>query len=284
MPRAKSHRGWCFTLNNPEENEQARISEVLGAESKLQYACGQLEVGENGTRHIQGYVEFKHPRTFKTVQRLLPRAHIEPRKGSPGQARAYCLKEETRAGPQWELGEFVPEAGQGARSDLSLLQQFLDGGGQVSEAYRQFPSVCARYPKFVRTYAQLTTAPRSWKTKVLVYVGPTGCGKTSRAHDEFPNIWTKPPGQWFDGYDRHEHVLFDDFDGGRESGIQYRELLRLTDRYPMLVPVKGDFVQWVPRVIVITTNVEPKQWYPCCAWEPLERRLDEIHRWPHSDS
>ena len=33
---------------------------------------------------------------------------------------------------------------------------------------------------------------RDFKTKVIVYKGPTGCGKTSRAHEEYPTIWTKP--------------------------------------------------------------------------------------------
>ena len=46
----------------------------------------------------------------------------------------------------------------------------------------------------------------------------------------------------------------------------------------MDVPIKG--VQAVgPRVIVITTNVEPRDWYPWEDFAPLERRIDEIRRW-----
>ena len=39
------------------------------------------------------------------------------------------------------------------------------------------------------------------------------------------------------------------------------------------------FKRWVPRVIVITTNVEPRDWYPWEDFAPLERRIDEIRRW-----
>ena len=37
------------------------------------------EIGENGTKHIQGYVEFKNQITFKSLKKQLPTAHIEER-------------------------------------------------------------------------------------------------------------------------------------------------------------------------------------------------------------
>jgi hypothetical protein len=96
---------------------------------------------------------------------------------------------------------------------------------------------------------------------VIVYWGRTGSGKTRAVMDNIPNensIYIHPGGQWFDGYDRHEIVLFDDF-GGSEFKLTY--LLKLLDRYPMRVPVKGGFVSWVPREIYITSNLDPKNWY-----------------------
>lgn len=285
MPSNNKHRGWILTINNPTEDEQ-RIAQVLGGEKNLQYACGELERGENGTLHIQAYVEWKGPRTFQTVHKLFPRAHIEPRGGTASDARDYCLKRgkwanDTTAqrGTEWEVGAFKEAGnGRGARNDLSEVCAFLDAGGGLNDAFKAFPGVCARYMRFVERYALMLAKRREWKTKVIVYKGPTGCGKTSRAHEEYPTIWTKPHGYWFDTYSGEEHVLFDDFDGGRESGIAYRQFLQLTDRYPMLVPVKGGFVQWVPRVLVITTNVEPRDWYPSDPFDAIERRLDEVHR------
>jgi hypothetical protein len=55
--------------------------------------CIGKEVGEKGTPHLQGYIEFKAPRTWQTIKNLLPRAHIEKARGTRKQNIAYCSKE-----------------------------------------------------------------------------------------------------------------------------------------------------------------------------------------------
>lgn len=279
-PKNNKSRGWILTINNPTEDE-CKISEVLGGQAALQFACGQLEVGEGGTRHIQAYVEWKGPRTFNTMHKLFPRAHVEARLGSASAARDYCTKDSTAvAGTRWEVGTFKETGkGRGTRNDLSEVTAFLSNGGTVREAYMAYPALCARYPRFVDRYANYVAAPRTWETKVIVLKGPTGCGKTRKAHEDYPAIWTKPTGNWYDTYDGQPEVLIDDFNG-RDSGIGYTEFLNITDRYPMYTPNKGGFVCWRPKVIVITTNREPRDWYPCNDYAPVERRLTEIHRWP----
>ena len=77
---------WCFTLNNYtnliEKIEQAK-----------RWVIGE-EIGEQGTKHLQGYVEFKTKIRFNTVKNRLPNgAHIEPANGSPEQNYNYCIKE-----------------------------------------------------------------------------------------------------------------------------------------------------------------------------------------------
>ena len=51
---------------------------------------------------------------------------------------------------------------------------------------------------------------------------------------------------WFDGYDGQDTAIFDDF---RASGNRFSYILRLIDRYPMDVPVKGGFVYWNPGTL-----------------------------------
>jgi hypothetical protein len=41
-------------------------------------------------------------------------------------------------------------------------------------------------------------------------------------------------------------------------------LLRLLDRYPVQVPIKGSHTWWLPDRIYITTNILPSLWYK---WE-----------------
>lgn len=286
MPKNNKSRGWILVINNPTEDD-LKISQVLGGQKALQYACGELEVGEGGTRHIQAYIEWTGPRTFQTMHKLFPRAHLEPRLGSSKAARDYALKEGKWANDptsvpdtKWEVGEFKETGnGRGARNDLQEVTEFLQSGGTVRECYLAYPAVCARYPRFVDRFANYVAPPRMWETKVIVYKGPTGCGKTRKAYEEYPTIWNKPVGSWYDTYDGQEYVLLDDFNG-RDSGVEYPEFLRITDRYPLSTPFKGGFVNWRPKVIVITTNREPRDWYPCNDFAPLERRLTEVHRWP----
>jgi len=283
MPKVKQaskSRGWMITINNIADWDglQKRVAE----RKQVRYFCGQLEVGEQSSvRHLQAYVEFNGPVGLAAVRKLFPRCHAEVRRGSPEEAKRYCSKEETRvAGSFFECGE-CPQGGgkQGAREDLVAVRVAIEGGASVSKLYSEFPVTCAKYPKYVDKCLMLFSARRSWKTEVRVFRGPTGCGKTQLAHELYPDIWVKPDGQWFDGYDRHPHVLIDDFDGGRSCGISYRFLLRLLDRYRLQVPIKGGFKEWVPKVIIITTNVEPRGWYPWEDFAPLERRIDECRTW-----
>ena len=266
------------TLNNP--GGDVKVEAVLRACADVRYACGQREVGGvNGTEHDQFYVEFSTTYTLSAVRGLLPRAHWEVRRGTKREARDYCRKEETRVpDTQWEIGVWVNNRGgrQGAREDLCGYPATTSGGEDGRRNLRGVPQIAARYPRFVDRAADYATPERTWKTEVKVFKGPTGCGKTRLAHELYPGIWTKPAGVWFDSYDRHPHVLIDDFAGGRDCGISFRDLLRFLDRYPMDVPIKG--VQAVgPRVIVITTNVEPRDWYPgrtSRLWSDVLTRLD----------
>jgi len=83
---------WLFTLNNPTGPLE------LESIDDLQYGVYQEEIGENGTRHFQGYLIFsvrKRLTQLKAIQQL-SRAHFEARRGTSKQARDYCMKEETR--------------------------------------------------------------------------------------------------------------------------------------------------------------------------------------------
>ena len=61
---------------------------------------------------------------------------------------------------------------------------------------------------------------------------------------------------WFDGYDGHDTAIFDDF---RASVNRFAYILRVLDRYPMDVPVKGGFVNWNPKYIVFTCPRPPSE-------------------------
>jgi len=52
-------------------------------------------------------------------------------------------------------------------------------------------------------------------------------------------------------------VVFDEYHGA----CNYRTLLRLCDRTPCQVPVKGGFANWRPEFIIFTSSTPPDNWY-----------------------
>lgn len=83
-------RAYCITINNYEVNIFDTLTQLFC--KNVQFIFGK-EIGENGTKHIQGYVKFKNARSFKSMKKLLPRAHIEKAKGNIKQNFVYCSKE-----------------------------------------------------------------------------------------------------------------------------------------------------------------------------------------------
>lgn len=120
--------------------------------------------------------------------------------------------------------------------------------------------------------------PIGIEREVIVFWGRTGSGKSRRAWDEAgENAYPKDPrSKFWDGYRDHEHVVFDEFRGG----IDISHILRWFDRYPVVVEVKGSSVVLRAKKIWITSNLDPRDWYPMIDDETkqaLLRRLTITH-------
>lgn len=97
---------------------------------------------------------------------------------------------------------------------------------------------------------------------ITLHYGPPGCGKTRWIYDNWDDWWQPMVGtyKWFDGYDGHERVLFDDFAGAR-SEAKLTSWLQLLDRYPVRVQQKGSSTWFNPKEIIITSNFKPHEWW-----------------------
>lgn len=67
----------------------------------------------------------------------------------------------------------------------------------------------------------------------------------------------KTIGDWWDRYANHQAITINDFYGW----IKYDELLKISDRYPYKVAVKGSFSNFLAEWIFITSNILPEDWY-----------------------
>ena len=261
MPRVRSKR-WCFTLNNPSLEEKESIQKILGDLRE----CSEVSIkgvdityliyGEEQvtTLHYQGYLELKSKTSMSTLKRFLKRAHWEKAKGTSKQASEYCKKD----GQFEEAGTMLP--GQGARTDLMEIKAQIEEGVDEKEIASNFFSRWVVYRRSFQAYAALIGNKRGWQTRTHVYWGKTGTGKTRFVWDQVmdSSVWTPGDYKWFDGYSGQDIVIIDDFRGE----YQLQMLLKLLDRYPMQVPVKGGFTEWAPKKVYITSNINPNEWYP----------------------
>lgn len=276
MPSQSKH--WCFTLNNYNDAHVTQL-ENLGASSEVAYLVFGREIGENETPHLQGFVSFAKKKVFNSARRLLSeQAHLEVARGTPEQASTYCKKE----GDFQEFG--VLPGGRGSRTDLASVVEEIKKGASYREVTENHPSAVVRYGSgLLRLKQHFRPTPRNAPPEILVLWGPTGSGKTRRVW-EFAQpeaLWVHPGDRWFDGYDGHPSVLFDDFDG---SWFKLSYLLKLLDRYQFQVPVKGGYVWWNPTHIFITSNIEPQEWFPSANEEhqkALKRRLTQFGKIEH---
>jgi len=267
----KRTKFWCYTLPNPSMDEEASIPDIEAG-----YHIYAFEVGEHGLKHIQGYIEFATNKEFTAVRRIIPGAHWEPRMGSQEQARWYCMKDGNFA----EIGEPTDDV-PGKRNDLAAARELAAGPQPMRHVVDECSSSGIKVAEKWLTYRE---QPRDWITTVIWLYGPSGVGKSrmARALCQQYSLGCTPyiksdSNKWFDGYDGHEAVIFDDL---RESWFPFTFLLSLLDRYEKLVEVKGGHRQFKPRLIVIATLRHPNEEFNQTAAEPfaqLNRRITATH-------
>lgn len=269
MPTTQA-KHWCYTINNYTDDDVKRLSE---RREDVTYHIFGYEMGDSGTKHLQGFISFRKRKSFGPTKEILGgKAHLEPAKGTPAQAAEYCKKD----GDYVEYGELP--GGKGSRTDLREVAEKIKNGVSFRSIAEDHPTTVLRYGSGVLRLKNFYRPKNREAPEIHVFWGPTGSGKTKRVweftkHDE---LWVHPGDRWFDGYDGHLAVLFDDFDGG---WFKLTYLLKLLDRYIFQVPVKGGYVWWYPKQIYITSNLHPKDWYNNTNKEhvsALLRRLNEF--------
>ncbi len=252
-------RSVCFTWNNPDGLIEFEEEEML-------YLVYQEEVSESGTHHFQGYCEFKSQCRMNKCKELLGGlgVHIEARRGTQQQAIDYSKKDDTRVDGPYEFG--TPRA-QGRRNDLeSFKDDVLVRGKRKRDMIDEHYPTFARFHKFYDTLVMLNKPERTEELKVILHIGETGLGKTRSVYDKFmhdDDFYIAPVSNdkmWLDQYDGHTKVLLDDF-CGKASKTSLSFLLRLLDRYPVMVPTKGGHAWWLPNEVYVTTNIYPRDWY-----------------------
>ncbi len=218
-------RRWTWTLNNYSEEQLAALTATVIA-PPLTYICFGKEIGAEGTPHLQGYCEFKNPKTMSGVKRFLAidSLHLEKSKGTSTQNRTYCRKEHDF----FEIGEISP--GQGARSDLDDIRDLIVDGATDLEIAAQHFGQWVRYRASFNQYRTLLnvpqttvsfaldTFPQTWQdtifdwTKTQIFWGASGIGKTEFACAVLPGALMVSHMDDLLNFDPsiHSGIIFDD--------------------------------------------------------------------------
>lgn len=276
-PRRPSPRiGWCFTLNNPTEEEIPALSAILDDATKVKYAIFQGETGENGTPHLQGYVEFLNKQRFATAKTILglERLHLEPRNGSRDQAREYCRKDDTLTTAVSERLEFGIWGKETHTSELGHLLTELKNGSTVAEVADKYPATWVRNYRGISAFHGMVVSKGLETNTVRGYwiYGDPGIGKTHYARNklaDFPTdrVFMKEQNKWWDGYDGEELVVLDDLD----SPVFFHLLKKWGDKYAITnAEIKGGSVKLQHVKFIVTSNYLPEEIFK----DPGDRSTD----------
>ncbi len=267
------------TQNNPTAVERA-VWDGFGRQGSLriQYFVYQEEQGEAGTVHLQGYVQFRAVTRMSAIKSMFGRrVHCDASRGTPEQASAYCQKEESRVdlGDSGEWGELY----QPTKDKLVNALKAIRDGSLPSAVMEDYPVAFVRNRDGIQDYHLRLKGARRWAMQVDVFVGPTGSGKSATADSENPGAyyvpWPTGGRWWWPGYEGQQCVVMDEF----RHQIKMDVMLKMLDRYDWTLEAKGRNFQFVSHKIVLTTNIDPRDWYsgvPISKKEPLQRRIREF--------
>lgn len=236
---------WCFTDFNLHTNYDS-----LDAAYCL---YGVETCPETNKQHHQGYVEFSTNRKLNRLKKFDDQIHWEKRHGNQAQAIDYCKKE-----GDWTETGTAKECRQGNRKDIHEIRHIIKNGGAMKDVLDVATSL--QSIRMAEIQLKYLEKKRDWKPEVFWYWGETGSGKTRRAVSEagVDHYMSSRNLKWWEGYDADDNVIIDDF---RKDFCTFHELLRILDRYPFRVEVKGSSRQLLAKKIWITSCFHPADVY-----------------------
>lgn len=247
MPTYPQARYWLLTIPHHEF--------LPYLPNGVAWIRGQLESGSTtGYLHWQLCVALKSKQRLATIQRTFGTSiHAEPSRSDA--ADSYVWKDDTRVpGTQFELGT-KPFHRNSAKDWADIKAKAINNQLDLIP-----PDVYVQHYRTLRAIASDNAKPTAVERSCTVFWGPTGVGKSRRAWelaglDAYPK---DPCTKFWCGYSGQEMVVIDEFRGA----IAISHLLRWLDRYPVIVEIKGSATVLKASHIYITSNLDPRNWYP----------------------
>lgn len=280
--RSNAYMVTCFDLE---------AFEVPDTHNNFKYMVYQVEVAPTtGAWHFQCYMELHRVARLTAVNSMFPcEVHLEPRIGTREQARAYCMKEDTRLTgtiPS-EYGVWTPSK-QGQRTDLVEAAKIIQNSTSWANVVNNpdlFP-VMARHSKWVeqiyanrqQEFPEPEIELRNWQNRAMAVLNEepkkrriiwiwsvaSGTGKTTFYDYVCSKKNVLAGAKWLDTiylYDGHEVVWFDrtraESNSEKETDTFYSDLEKWSNggfqTSTKYVPVR----KFVKCHVVVTANCGP---------------------------
>jgi len=267
MPNGWRNICWtCFDLSDKAINA---IQSVV-ADGHASYCVYQHEeCPTTHKRHLQGFTIFKKQTSWTQVRTLFNledkgKIHLEKMRGSILEASNYCKKDESRVPGTliYESGPCPTKSGdQGKRNDLDDVIEALDAGASLRDIANNHPRTYVRNYKGIAQLKHIRSKPRNFQTMSMVIYGASNSGKSYWVRETYPNaLWlTKgATNMWYDDYDDHQVIVFDEFNGGAMPLSAFK---RLIDATPLTLDAKGSQRNVKPALVIFLSNDAPSEWY-----------------------
>lgn len=291
MPEFKVGKRFCFTFNNYTEEEEKKLKEEL--EKNAKYAVFGHEEGEEGTKHLQGFVVWKTARRPGGLKKINTKIHWENTHGTSKQASDYCKKDGKDI---FEIGE-IPKDFQsnehrkkGATANKVLWDNIykLAREGKFDEIPK---NIYIRHMTNLHKIHDMTMKDRSMeefgnkdlKDHFLWLWGSTGTGKSTNARRIAKKIesdrepYLKGLNKWWNGYKCQRVTIIEEANPKACEHLAHF-FKQWADKWSFPAEIKcSAFDSIRPEYIIVTSNYSIRECFPAEQdYEPLERRFTEI--------
>lgn len=238
-----------------------------------------LEYTEQGQEHLQGVITFKRAWTKRSLMK-----QINGEDGCtwiPARAADFMLY----VNPQKSAMLIdIDNSHQGKSSEFDMCIE------DITKNNIDKLSMIKKYPKtYVMRHAGLDkllgvydVAPVRDHVCVRWFWGVSGGGKSHTAREEAgPHAWycSDTTLQWFDTYNGQENVVINEL----SPHCNFERLLKICDKEPVTVPIKGSSVPWRAVNIWITKMEHPLELFKHLKVDlyQVTRRMNEIREFPN---
>lgn len=280
-------RAWCFTLNNFKDHGWEHWHPRLKSLEGVAYLICEEEVGEQGTPHLQGYIRFKTPRDFTSLQHFFEGyAHIEKAKGNDNQSKEYCSKDGVNV---LEIGKPRDKGGSRINWD-GLFNDF--NNMNINDFHIKYPKESVLHlNKLINLQNRIyqsgsqTCYDGSLKSKNYWIYGAPGTGKSRWARHQCSSIYLKACNKWWSGYEStYQMVLMEDFPPFEQTkGILGQHMKVWADRYTFTAETKGGHMFVHPKdfIFVVTSNYSIDECFGANDADAIKRRFNELYVVPN---